>query len=52
MIVFYFVMQAMNYFKAKPAINTNNEAGIGMPTELPGNMFAKGTKLVRKIIQK
>jgi hypothetical protein len=49
MIIFYFVMQAMNYFKAKPALNTNNnEAGVSMPTELPGNMFAKGTKLVRE----
>jgi hypothetical protein len=52
MIIFYFAMQAMNYFKAKPATNNiqTNEAGVSsMSNEMPGNLFAKGTKFVINI---
>ena len=53
MIVFYFAMQAINYFKAKPATTTtgggNQAVGSGAPPpgaiDQLGNMFPKGTKL-------
>ena len=50
MLIFYFVMQGLNYFKAKPPQSTNPSApGSDVPggaaTSLtPGNMFPKGTR--------
>lgn len=46
MLIFYFLMQAMNYFKSKPINSTpgsTTDGGVGSPTDPPGNMFAKGT---------
>lgn len=46
MLVFYFIMQGMNYFKGKP--NPTNVSqpsdGSSAPVNSPGNMFPKGTR--------
>lgn len=47
MLMFYFAMQAMNYFKGKPVTSPasqNNYPASGGGVESPGNIFAKGTK--------
>ena len=50
MIVMYFMMQAMNYFRGKPvsvpSTTVDPKSGVpatGYGTNTPGNMFAKGT---------
>lgn len=48
MIVFYFAMQAMSYFRSKPVANQNNvnpnSPVASMGSDAPGNIFSKGSK--------
>ena len=49
MVIMYFAMQAMNYFKSGPAMKqsvstTGDSLSSQSHTDLPGNIFAKGTK--------
>lgn len=51
MIVFYFIMQGMQYFKGRPnqppnASQSSPDAAVGSTATLqtPGNMFPKGTR--------
>lgn len=48
MLMFYLVMQGMNYFKGKPATQTQPQsAGDGSPAaQQIGNMFLMGSRLV------
>lgn len=47
-IILYFVMNAVNMFKQKPNTNVSNSDGSvpPIPSELPGNMFPKGSRFV------
>lgn len=54
MLIFYFIMQGMNYFKGKPnqtnvsqspdAAAAAGGGGVVTPGQIPGNMFPKGTR--------
>lgn len=51
MLIFYFVMQAINQFKGKPNVTQPSEGGSGSDSNIPtpanfqlGNVFPKGTR--------
>lgn len=53
MLIFYFIMQGMQYFKGKPnqpvvsqpgVQDPSGAAGVATPTGVPGNIFPKGTR--------
>jgi hypothetical protein len=52
MVMMYFVMQAMTYFRGGGPMNGNKSAPPGtvsQSAEMPGNIFSKGTRFVREV---
>ncbi len=51
MFMMYLVMQGMNYFRGKPMNKNDAQPGTLSQTEIPGNIFAKGTRFVSGLTQ-